>query len=75
MEEFYPYILVIIHLFSAIFFVGYLFTDIFILNVFKKKNPDFDKELFKVMEMKIMPIVVLFLFLSGAFLTEFDFKD
>ncbi|EKH1686369.1 hypothetical protein ABT253_001596 [Campylobacter coli] len=38
MVQAYPYIL-IIHLSCAIFFIGYLFVDIFILNIIKRKNP------------------------------------
>ncbi|WP_171000321.1 hypothetical protein [Campylobacter estrildidarum] len=41
----YPYIL-LTHLFCAIFFIGYLFVDIFILGTIKRKNFDFDKKLF-----------------------------
>lgn len=37
MEEFYPYTLTI-HLLCAILFIGYLFVDVFVLGVVKKKN-------------------------------------
>ncbi|EOG2581482.1 TPA: hypothetical protein ACIKYA_001429 [Campylobacter jejuni] len=36
MEEFYPYTLTI-HLLCAILFIGYLFVDVFVLGVVKKK--------------------------------------
>ncbi|EPR9153424.1 hypothetical protein ACU9JR_001418 [Campylobacter jejuni] len=65
MEEFYPYTLTI-HLLCAILFIGYLFVDVFVLGVVKKKNPNFDKSLFSATGVKIMPFVVLLLFLSGG---------
>lgn len=74
MEEFYPYTL-IIHLLCAILFIGYLFVDVFILNAIKKKNPHFDTSLFGTMGVKIMPFVVLLLFLSGGALAGFHFKS
>lgn len=52
MVQAYPYIL-IIHLSCAIFFIGYLFVDIFILNTIKRKNPNFDKNLFSSVGVKI----------------------
>lgn len=36
MEEFYPYTLTI-HLLCAILFIGYLFVDVFVLGVVKRK--------------------------------------
>ncbi|EAI3169316.1 hypothetical protein E3F25_07760 [Campylobacter jejuni] len=73
MEEFYPYTLTI-HLLCAILFIGYLFVDVFVLGVVKKKNPNFDKSLFSATRVKIMPFVVLLLFLSGGALAGFHFK-
>lgn len=73
MEEFYPYIL-ITHLFCAILFIGYLFVDVFILGTMKKKNSNFDKSLFSATGVRIMPFVVLLLFLSGGALASFHFK-
>ena len=73
MEALYPYIL-IVHLFCAIFFIGYLFVDIFILNFIKKANAEFNKELFSAFGVKIMPFVVLVLFLSGGALAGFHFR-
>ncbi|TKX32478.1 hypothetical protein [Campylobacter aviculae] len=67
---FYPYIL-LIHLFCAIFFIGYLFVDIFILETIKRKNSNFDKKLFDSTGVKIMPFIVLVLFLSGGLLASF----
>lgn len=51
MEEFYPYTLTI-HLLCAILFIGYLFVDVFVLGVVKKKNPNFDKSLFSATGLK-----------------------
>ncbi|TKX34168.1 hypothetical protein [Campylobacter taeniopygiae] len=62
---FYPYIL-LIHLLCAIFFIGYLFVDIFILGILKKKNSNLDQELFKTIGVKIMPFIVIILLLSGG---------
>ncbi|MFB1638071.1 copper resistance protein CopD [Campylobacter jejuni] len=73
MEEFYPYTLTI-HLLCAILFIGYLFVDVFVLGVVKKKNPNFDKSLFSATGVKIMPFVVLLLFLSGGAFAGFHFK-
>lgn len=70
MVQAYPYIL-IIHLSCAIFFIGYLFVDIFILNIIKRKNPNFDKNLFSSVGVKIMPFIVLLLFLSGGAMISF----
>ncbi|MCE7285576.1 copper resistance protein CopD [Campylobacter coli] len=70
MVQVYPYIL-IIHLSCAIFFIGYLFVDIFILNTIKRKNPNFDKNLFSSVGVKIMPFIVLLLFLSGGAMISF----
>jgi len=63
---------VVIHLFAAIFFLGFVFSDVVILPVLHK---DFDKN--TVMEIKnsissrarkIFPITVLILILSGGFM-------
>lgn len=70
MAQIYPYIL-IVHLLCAIFFIGYLFVDVFILSAIKKKNPDFDKELFSSVGVKIMPFIALLLFLSGGMMISF----
>ncbi|EAH5149015.1 copper resistance protein CopD, partial [Campylobacter coli] len=50
---------------------GYLFVDIFILNTIKRKNPNFDKNLFSSVGVKIMPFIVLLLFLSGGAMISF----
>ncbi len=65
MTNIYPYIL-IIHLFCAIFFVGFLFTDIFLLKHLKK-NTAFNID----NAIKIMPPIVLVLFISGLYLAHF----
>ncbi|MBZ7939333.1 MULTISPECIES: copper resistance protein CopD [Campylobacter] len=67
---FYPYVL-LIHLLCAIFFIGYLFVDIFILGNLKKKNPNLDKELFQTIGVKIMPFIVIILLLSGGAMISF----
>ncbi|MCH5322655.1 MAG: copper resistance protein CopD [Helicobacter sp.] len=74
MGEFYPYIL-IIHLFCAIFFIGYLFVDVLILGSVKKKNPDFNDKFFDSQGVRIMPFIVLLLFLSGGALASFHFQS
>ncbi|EAI0690273.1 hypothetical protein A0X14_02495 [Campylobacter coli] len=70
MTQAYPYILTI-HLICAIFFIGYLFVDVFILSAIKRKNPNFDKNLFSSAGVKIMPFIVLLLFLSGGAMITF----
>lgn len=71
MEQFYPFAL-IIHIFCAIIFVGYLFFDVVI---FAKVKNKINKEILKEFEnhiysraIKIMPICVLLLLLSGGFM-------
>lgn len=66
MEEFYPYTLTI-HLLCAILFIGYLFVDVFVLGVVKKKNPNFDKSLFSATGVKIMPFGILSLVVFSLF--------
>ncbi|MCW1527110.1 hypothetical protein OLR83_09450 [Campylobacter jejuni] len=73
MEEFYPYTLTI-HLLCAILFIGYLFVDVFVLGVVKKKNPNFDKSLFSATGVKIMPFVVLLLFFKRRCFGRFSFQ-
>lgn len=68
MQAFYPYIL-IIHLSCAIFFIGFLFVDIFILKNIKKQNSNLN---FEDHAIKIMPFVVLLLFMSGSLLSIFQ---
>lgn len=69
MLDTYPYIL-ILHLFCAIFFIGFLFTDIFLLKHIKKStNLNIDNAI------KIMPPIVLVLFISGLFLAHFHFNS
>ncbi|ECL6414884.1 hypothetical protein FVK83_02895 [Campylobacter coli] len=70
MTQAYPYILTI-HLICAIFFIGYLFVDVFILSAIKRKNPNFDKNFFSSAGVKIMPFIVLLLFLSGGAMITF----
>ncbi|EAI3904882.1 hypothetical protein YZ18_00430 [Campylobacter lari] len=65
MIDIYPYIL-IIHLFCAIFFIGFLFTDVFLL---RKLNLDIKNTI------KIMPPIVLILFLSGLYLAHFHLNS
>ncbi|MBK1991279.1 copper resistance protein CopD [Campylobacter sp. 2018MI35] len=73
MSEYYVYIL-LIHLICAIFFVGYLFVDIFIIRKIKKNYANFDSKLLSNTAIKIMPFIVLILFLSGGMLASFHFK-
>ncbi|AJC87899.1 putative membrane protein [Campylobacter insulaenigrae NCTC 12927] len=65
MLNIYPYVL-ILHLFCAIFFVGFLFTDIFFLKYSKKNTILNINNAFK-----IMPCIVLILFISGLYLAYF----
>lgn len=74
MSEFYPYILTL-HLFCAIFFVGNLFVHVVVLNFIKKKNPSCDEDLFISGCVRIMPFIVLLLFLSGGALASFHFQS
>ncbi|OUR70129.1 hypothetical protein A9Q76_08180 [Arcobacter sp. 31_11_sub10_T18] len=62
----------IIHLFSAVFFIGFVFSDVVILPVL---NKDFDlktvqqiKESIFSRGRKVMPLAVLTLILSGGFM-------
>ena len=62
----------IIHLFSAIFFIGFVFSDVVILPVL---NKDFDFKTVKQIKesifsrgRKVMPLAVLTLILSGGFM-------
>lgn len=69
MDTLYPYFL-IVHLICAVIFLGFIFTDVIILNAIKKY---FDKEMcdkiFSVISkrgVKIMPICLLLLVLTGG---------
>lgn len=69
MSSIYPYAQ-IVHLFCAIIFVGYLFFDVVIFKIAKKRVP---AELAEQMDgaihsvgVKIMPICVLLLILTGG---------
>lgn len=67
MQNYYS-IFLIIHLFCAIAFVGYLFFDVVILNIAKRKINNFESfqnSISKVVT-KIMPFIVLMLFISGG---------
>lgn len=69
MQNLYPYAQ-IIHLFCAIIFVGYLFFDVIILRVASKKMPpelaQKAKQAIGSVAVKIMPICVLLLVLTGG---------
>ncbi|MBK1964097.1 copper resistance protein CopD [Campylobacter novaezeelandiae] len=73
MSGYYVYIL-LVHLICAIFFIGYLFVDIFVIRKVKKNYNDFDSKLLSNTAIKIMPFIVLILFLSGGMLASFHFK-
>ncbi|RDU71534.1 hypothetical protein CQA57_07710 [Helicobacter anseris] len=67
MQNYYS-IFLVIHLFCAIAFVGYLFFDVVILNIAKRKINNFESfqnGISKVVT-KIMPFIVLMLFISGG---------
>ena len=69
MQNLYPYAQ-IIHLFCAIIFVGYLFFDVIILRAASKKMPPElakkAKQAIGSVAVKIMPICVLLLVLTGG---------
>lgn len=69
MQNLYPYAQ-IIHLFCAIIFVGYLFFDVIILRAASKKMPpelaQKAKQAIGSVAVKIMPICVLLLVLTGG---------
>ena len=69
MQNLYPYAQ-IIHLFCAIIFVGYLFFDVVILKAASKKLPpelaQKAKQAIGSVAVKIMPICVLLLVLTGG---------
>ena len=69
MQNLYPYAQ-IVHLFCAIIFVGYLFFDVVILRAASKKLPpelaQKAKQAIGSVAIKIMPICLLLLVLSGG---------
>lgn len=67
MEKLYP-IFLIMHLFCAIIFIGYLFFDVFVLPRAKKKasNPESLIESISQTITKFMPFVVLTLLVTGG---------
>lgn len=67
MQNYYS-IFLVIHLLCAIAFVGYLFFDVVILNIVKKKIDHFEnfKNSISKVVTKIMPFIVLILFISGG---------
>lgn len=68
MQLMYPYFLTI-HLICAIIFLGFIFTDVFLLTALKKSlGEKADELLSPVMKrgVKIMPICVLLLVISGG---------
>ena len=69
MQNLYPYAQ-IVHLFCAIIFVGYLFFDVIILRTASKKMPpelaQKAKQAIGSVAVKIMPICVLLLVLTGG---------
>ncbi|GAD18643.1 hypothetical protein [Helicobacter fennelliae] len=71
LATFYPYILTL-HLFCAIFFVGFLFSDVVIISaVLRRLKPEMANEVRKILgslETKIMPPCFLLLILSGGML-------
>lgn len=66
MDKIYPFFL-IVHLFCAIIFVGYLFFDVVILTKIKTKT-DSQKTLDAISQKitRFMPFVVLMLFITGG---------
>lgn len=71
MQDYYTFFL-IIHLFCAIVFVGYLFFDVVILGLARKKIQNFQDFKSKIGDIttKIMPFMVLMLFISGGIMSS-----
>lgn len=68
MEKIYPYVQ-ILHLFFAIIFLGYVFFDVIILGFLKDKfgsNFQNVKQTIGARAIKIMPVCILGLFLTGG---------
>ncbi len=69
MEAMYPYFL-IIHILCAIVFLGFIFTDVVLLTPLKKwLDKDIADKVFSIISqrgVKIMPICVLMLVISGG---------
>lgn len=69
METIYPYLL-IVHICCAIIFLGYIFTDVVLLTPLKKLlDKEMAEEIFARISrrgVKIMPLCVLLLLLSGG---------
>ena len=69
MEAVYPYAH-IIHLVLAIIFLGYVFTDVFMISALKNKfGADTDKEINKILgpkSFKIFPLALLVIVLTGG---------
>ncbi|CBG39547.1 hypothetical protein [Helicobacter mustelae] len=67
MEKIYPFAL-IIHLFCAIVFVGYLFFDVVVIPIAKSRIKGGNKLIGSISEVttSFMPFVILILFLTGG---------
>lgn len=69
MQAIYPYVQ-IVHLFCAVFFVGYLFFDVIMLKIALKnvgsESGQKVKKAIGMVETKIMPLMVLVLILTGG---------
>ncbi|PHO10207.1 copper resistance protein CopD [Malaciobacter canalis] len=65
-------IALIIHVFCAIFFVGFIFADVFVLNILDKKyntqKAEEIKQTIYTKGVKIYPVCVLLLVLSGGYM-------
>lgn len=70
-------LILLIHLFCAIFFIGFIFTDVFILSKIKKTLKEDEnakaRTAIYTSGKRVMPFAVLLLFLSGLFLFSQDF--
>ena len=69
MESLYPYFL-IIHILCAIIFLGYIFTDVVLLSLIRKKlGEEIADKIFSIIgsrARKIMPLCLALLILSGG---------
>lgn len=78
MSAMYPYFLVV-HLCCAIIFLGFIFTDVVLLSLVRKKLGDeFADRMFSVISArgtKIMPLCLLLLVLTGGAMFGFYFNS
>ena len=67
MQTLYPYFLSL-HLICAIIFLGFIFTDVVLLSILKKKLGEDALKPLMQRGVKIMPVCVLLLVISGGYM-------